>query len=220
MRKFLLWFLTGGVLMTMAFTQDSRTIVFFGDSITQQASKPNGFIDLLQKDLPATGNNHITLVNAGIGGNKITDLFFRFQKDVLDQHPDQVVVYVGINDVWHRDQGTGTDLNKFIVFYKEMIRQLQERDISVLICTPSVIGEKTDYSNRHDGNLNAFANAIRELAAEMKCDLLDLRKEFIQYEVAHNVENREKGILTGDGVHLNDKGNHFVYTLLKEKLAL
>lgn len=210
------------VLFTMvAFQQQTpRKIIFFGDSITKGASKPDGFIEVLNNGLKADNKTHVELVNAGIGGNKITDLFFRFQKDVLSQDPDQVVIYIGINDVWHQNRGTGTDLNKFVLFYEEIIRQLQERDVDVLICTPSVIGEKADFSNKYDGDLNAFSNAIRKIAAKTKVDLLDLRHAFIEYEQEHNPENKEKGILTVDGVHLNPEGNALVAGLLKEKLGL
>jgi len=40
--------------------------------------------------------------------------------------------------------------------------------------------------------------------------LIDLRKIFLAYNVANNPENKTKGILTTDGVHLNAKGNQLV----------
>src|SRR5690606_29216419 len=186
--------------------QQPRKIIFFGDSITKGGSKPGGFIEVLNQELKTAGKNHIELINAGIGGNKITDLFLRFEPDVLSQNPDQVVIYIGINDVWHQNRGTGTDLNKFVTFYQEIIRRLQEKDVEVLICTPSVIGEKADFSNKYDGDLNAFSNAIRKIAQDTGVDLLDLRQAFLDYEKQNNPQNKEKGILTTDGVHLNDEG--------------
>ena len=39
---------------------------------------------------------------------------------------------------------------------------------------------------------------------------------FQDYEKAHNADNKESGVLTGDRVHLNDAGNKFVAeTILK-----
>ena len=41
-------------------------------------------------------------------------------------------------------------------------------------------------------------------------NLVDLRKEVLDYNFKNNPENKEKGILTTDRVHLNDLGNQFV----------
>jgi lysophospholipase L1-like esterase len=78
------------------------------------------------------------------------------------------------------------------------------------MCTPAAIGEKTDFSNELDGDLNNYANIVRSIAAKNKCALIDLRKAFLAYNLANNAENKAKGILTADGVHLNDKGNLLV----------
>lgn len=43
--------------------------------------------------------------------------------------------------------------------------------------------------------------------------MVDLRKSFQDYLKDHNPDNKENGILTGDGVHLNDTGNRFVADL-------
>jgi len=40
--------------------------------------------------------------------------------------------------------------------------------------------------------------------------LVDIRKTFVDYEIKNNTANSENGILTTDGVHLNDKGNELV----------
>ena len=78
------------------------------------------------------------------------------------------------------------------------------------ICTPSTIGEKTDFSNEQDGDLNRYSNIIRKIANESKVQLIDLRDIFHGYELANNKDNKDRGILTSDGVHLNEAGNRFV----------
>ena len=197
-----------------------QKILFFGDSITQDGGKADGFIQILKQGLEAENRSDITLINAGVAGNKITDLFLRFQPDLLEREPDQVVILIGVNDVWHQSKGTGTDLHKFALFYKEMIRQLQARRIKICICTPTLIGERGDHSNKYDGDLNAFSNVIREIAHQTAVDLLDLRQAFISYEQQHNPQQKASDILTLDGVHLNQTGHAFLAKLIKEKLAL
>jgi lysophospholipase L1-like esterase len=198
----------------MAFTvpQKKERIVFFGDSITQAGANPGGYILVLGDMLKQKGvQDQYELMGAGIGGNKVYDLYLRMEDDVLAKNPNTVVIWVGVNDVWHKKtSGTGTDADKFEKFYNALIKKLQAKNIKVLICTPAAIGEKTDFSNELDGDLNKYANIIRGIAQKNNVQLIDLRKAFLDYNLANNPENKDKGILTSDGVHLNPKGNQFV----------
>ena len=200
--------------MLSAFTllQKKQRIVFFGDSITQAGVGPTGFITRMGEMLKQKGlDNDYELVGAGIGGNKVYDLYLRMEDDVLAKNPDVVVIWVGVNDVWHkRTFGTGTDPDKFEKFYNAIIKKLQAKNIKVLICTPAAIGEKTDFSNELDGDLNKYAGIIRNIAKNNNCPLIDLRKLTLDYNLANNKDNKDKGVLTADGVHLNDIGNNTV----------
>lgn len=199
-------------LVSFTGMQQKQKIVFFGDSITQAGVSPTGYITVLGNLIAQKGlKDQYELVGAGIGGNKVTDLYLRLEDDVLAKNPTTVVIWIGVNDVWHkRTGGTGTDANKFEQFYNAIIKKLQARNIKVVMCTPAAIGEKTDFSNEQDGDLNKYAGIVRKIAASNNCTLVDLRKIFLDYNLANNSKNEEKGILTRDGVHLNDKGNTLV----------
>lgn len=192
--------------------QQKQHIVFFGDSITQAGVEPGGYITVLGKMLTEKGlGDQYQLTGAGIGGNKVYDLFLRMEEDVLAKNPNTVVIWVGVNDVWHkRSFGTGTDADKFEKFYQAIIKKFQAKNIKVFLCTPAAIGEKTDFSNELDGDLNKYSGIIRDIARKNNCGLIDLRKTFLSYNLARNPDNKEKGILTNDGVHLNEKGNQLV----------
>ncbi len=84
----------------------------------------------------------------------------------------------------------------------------------MVLCTPAVIGEKNDYTNEQDGDLNKYANIIRKIALDQQLTLVDLRSDFENYERSNNPNNLDRGILTADGVHLNDQGNLFVAKLM------
>ena len=151
------------------------------------------------------------LTGAGVSGNKVYDLFLRMDDDVLAKNPDLVVIFIGVNDVWHkRTSGTGTDADKFVKFYQAIIQKLKANNIEMILCTPAVIGEKTDFTNLLDGEMNEYSKIIRDLAGKNNLALVDLRKIFREYNLTNNPENRTSGILTTDGVHLNAKGNQFV----------
>ena len=202
-----------GCLFLMAFrAPKKKKVLFFGDSITQMGVQKGGYIDVLNTQIKAAGKeDQYELVGAGIGGNKIYDLFLRMDKDVLAEHPDVVVIWVGVNDVWHKASfGTGTDYDKFGIFYNAVVKKIQATGAKVIVVTPAAIGEKTDYSNAQDGDLNQYSAWIRKYAADNQLGLVDLRKTFHEYSVANNPSNKESGILTYDRVHLNDKGNAHV----------
>ena len=196
-------------LSIMSFTiQKKKKIVFFGDSITELAVKPGGFIVKMDSMLQKNSINNFDLVGAGVSGNKIYDLYLRMEDDVLNKDPDVVVIFIGVNDVWHKRLiGTGTDADKFEKFYSAIIKKLTEKNIKVIICTPAAIGEKTDFTNEQDGDLNKYCSIIRSIAAKNNLQLIDLRKIFLEYNLKNNPENKDRGILTRDGVHFNEKGN-------------
>jgi hypothetical protein len=64
-------------------------------------------------------------------------------------------------------------------------------------------------------------NTVPDLQARVERDVIakkpnlifiyiDLRSVFVSYLSKHNPENSEEGILTHDGVHLNDEGNRLI----------
>ena len=205
-------------LIFLAFSNPPKKIrvIFFGDSITQAGVQPNGYIVKMDSIIKHSNlPDSIELIGAGIGGNKVYDLYLRMDDDVLSKNPDVVVIYVGINDVWHKaSSGTGTDPDKFEKFYRAIIKKLQDKNIKVIVCTPSVIGERNDDSNQQDGDLNQYSKIIRAIAKDLSLPVCDLRKGFSDYLIANNPANAEKGILTVDRVHLNEKGNLFVATTM------
>lgn len=213
MNKLILFALFIAAMFLMSFNSAKKQkILFFGDSITEAGAKAGGYIRLLENILNKEGvADQFELIGSGIGGNKIADLYLRLENDVLSKSPDIVVIYIGINDVWHKkSSGTGTDSWKFEGFYDALVKKIQANGAKVVICTPSVIGERTDYSNDLDGELNMFSNIIRAFAKKNNLPLVDLRTAFLNYNIEHNPSNEEKGILTSDRVHLNATGNQLV----------
>jgi len=196
----------------MSFTAKPKKVIFFGDSITQMGVNPGGYITKIDSICRKQGMaDQFEFIGKGIGGNKVYDLYLRLEKDVMAHNPDIVVIYIGVNDVWHKSgAGTGTDADKFVQFYQALIDRMKEKNIRIILASPAVIGERTDFSNQQDGDLNLYSNLVRELANKNKLELVDLRKAFLDYNLKNNPENKDRGILTTDRVHLNQKGNLLV----------
>ena len=192
-------------------------IIFLGDSITQAGVGPKGYVTLVGKALEEKHKDlGVEVVGAGISGNKVPDLQGRLERDVLKKKPTIVVIYIGINDVWHK---RGTSKEKFEEGLKDVIGRIQKEGAQVLLCTPSVIGEKTGGGNEKDKMLDEYSDVSRSVAKALKVPVCDLRKAFTRYLKENNPTNKERGVLTGDGVHLNDAGNKFVAETVLECLG-
>ena len=202
--------------------QKKTLIIFFGDSITQAGVMKGGYINRIQEAINKNSSqDKYELMGAGIGGNKVYDLYLRMDDDVLAKKPDVVVIYVGINDVWHKtSHGTGTDIDKFEKFYIAIIKKLQVQNVKVAVCTPAVIGEKKENTNSQDKDLNAYSDVIRKLAPLYNCALIDLRKAFTTYETQNNADDKESGLLTIDRVHLTASGNQLVADEMMRALSI
>ena len=197
--------------------KDGETIVFLGDSITQQGAGPTGYVTVFREAIEkARPNSGIKVIGAGIGGHKVPDLEARLDKDVLSHKPNVVVIYIGINDVWHSKNGRGTPVEKYDAGLRNLIKRCTDAGARVILSTPSVIGEKHDGSNELDKMLSEYADISRKVAAETSTTLLDLHAAFMGYLKEYNVAGQEKGVLTTDGVHLNDAGNRFVAVRMLE----
>ena len=85
MQKLLLLSVFIGCLFLLSFRDDNKKkIVFFGDSITEAGAKPGGYIKMMEQMLANAGKaQKYELVGAGIGGNKVYDLYLRMENDVL-----------------------------------------------------------------------------------------------------------------------------------------
>lgn len=201
------------ILLFCFFMPQKKTrVVFFGDSITELGVRPGGYVRRIDSICNLENkSDQFEFIGAGISGNKIYDLYLRMDDDVLNKNPDVVVIYIGVNDIWHKKlQGTGTDPDRFEKFYNAILKKLRDRNIKAILCTPATIGEKKGFINQQDGDLNYYSNIIRSIAAKNNLPLIDLRKLFVDYDANNNPDDKDRGVLTTDGVHLNPTGNQLV----------
>jgi lysophospholipase L1-like esterase len=194
-------------------------ILFLGDSITQAGAAPSGYVTIVKEALakkhPDLG---IEVIGAGISGNRVPDLEDRLDRDVIQKKPTLVVIYIGINDVWHSQNGRGTSKSDYEQGLRRIVKRIQEAGARVVLCTPSVIGEKHDGTNSLDAMLEEYSQISRTVAADAHARLIDLRKQFVAHLKSSNKDNAGKGLLTDDGVHLNAAGNRFVAERMLEAL--
>jgi acyl-CoA thioesterase I len=179
-------------------------IVAIGDSITAGGGYLRDIDAVLAQQYPDLKIPKV--INKGIGGQKAEDLVKRFDKDVVQLKPAYATISIGINDVWHR-LGKPHD-EKVLAAYKEnvakMVDQAQKAGVKVVLLTPTLIQE--DPSAEGNKRLTMYVEAEKQIAAEKKCQLVDLHGMFLTALKKKPAEEK-KTWLTGDGVHMKPLGD-------------
>ncbi|MBE9094171.1 SGNH/GDSL hydrolase family protein [Tychonema sp. LEGE 07203] len=206
-----------------------RKIVTVGDSITEAGKYPGGYVWLLQRYLNALyPDRQIEIVNAGISGNKATDMQARFQKDAIDKHPDLVTINAGVNDVWHAffdfqnlqfyPQGnlaTGVSLTEYIDKITQMVLAAKAAGIRVVLLSPTPIREILD--GPENRRLQEYVAAMREIALKNQCLFIDLNAPFREVIGTYQKHaGKTLNLLAADGVHPNPSGYRIIaFTILR-----
>ena len=197
-----------------------KRIVMMGDSITQMGATPHGYVTLINLALKETyPSNPIEVINVGIGGQKAPDMHARFKTDVLDKHPQMVMISVGVNDVWHdfrnpqwtaRDasgnSGRGIKLDIHLKELEAMVMEAKAAGIKVVMLSPTVVYE--DLNCAENKRMIKYVDAQKSLAQKQQVPFVNLNKSFRSVLSAFQKEaGLTQLLLTTDGVHLNDQGN-------------
>lgn len=199
---------------------EGPTILFLGDSITEEASGPDGFITVLAATVAADSDSHNPrLINSGISGLKAPQLLDRLDREIACWKPDVAVVMIGINDVWHSLHREGTPKPDFVARMLEIVQHLRASGALVILATPTVLGESGAGIENLDPIVEDYATAIRRLETTSGVTLCDVRDAFVQHLLLNNPNGLNQGILTRDGVHLTKEGNQLVAETLASCLG-
>ena len=113
-------------------------ILFFGDSITDMGRNRDlmgqafgygvGYVNNVASTLKYENPEKYEIVNRGISGNRVVDLYARVKADVWNHTPDVISILIGVNDVWHEIHGgNGVELNRFEKVYRMLIEDTKEQ---------------------------------------------------------------------------------------------
>jgi lysophospholipase L1-like esterase len=205
------------------------TVVVFGDSTTAPRPSVRVYADCLRSDLPGKGMA-VEVINAGVGGNSTRNARARFEKDVLDRHPDRVVIQFGINDstvnVWAKPPATQAPVTRdqYAANLQYFIQALREQGADVILMTPNPMRwtpklrelyGKPPYRPADPDGLNVtlgpYAACVREVAAGNNVPLVDVYAAFQAYGA---VKGQSVDDLLLDGMHPNDRGHRIIADLL------
>ncbi|MCM2676175.1 SGNH/GDSL hydrolase family protein [Alkalicoccobacillus plakortidis] len=187
------------------------TLILIGDSITENGRFEDpqeigiGYAAIIHDFLTVKHPElNLTVLNKGIGGNRVTDLEARWQQDVIELEPDWVSISIGINDVWRQfDQPEMEQVHPelFEEVYDRLLKQVVDRtDAGIILMEPTIIQEQTD--SKENLTLKPYIEATNKLASKYQAILVPTHQAFQNY-----LEAGSKVPLTTDGVHMNSKGD-------------
>ena len=188
--------------------QPNDDIVFFGDSITDcgrdrdapagaESGWGHGYAAMLCAQLSARHPELLLrLSNKGAGGDRVSDLEARLERDVLSLRPNLVSILIGINDVWREiDSGTPSPLEEFRASYRRILERITASGSELILIDPFVLHIRAEF-NAWRPILDPKIEVVRELAQEFAATHIPMDDIF-----AHASQKRAPAFWAEDAVH-------------------
>ncbi|KAG6972575.1 hypothetical protein JG687_00001413 [Phytophthora cactorum] len=209
-------------------------MVLVGDSLTEKGTMPknNGWVTLLQSDY----RRSVNVVPRGLSGYN-TKWYLKYGVPSIQGEissgvymPTLITIWLGANDA-ALPNGTAMAQHVPVESYKENLVllvlsfQTMAPDAGILLITPPYVDDKVQQKNArkykgdkkdmvaHSNTMaGIYARACVEMANKLKLPVLDLHTYF------NNMTEWERKNVLEDGLHLNMRGNNFMYQQLRLKI--
>jgi len=179
-------------------------LAFIGDSITQAGGYLRVMAYVLKIQYPAL--NLTNFINAGISSQTSGDMSPRFAASVrLDEKPACVFINAGLNDIFRAGLDKPHDPATLAAFRSNIVHMVEEAQaarVRVVLLTPTIWGE--DPGNDPNKRLALYADAMKQIAQEKHCEVVDLHGIFLHALAA---EGKSTHITVSDGIHMNALGD-------------
>lgn len=219
-------------------TSDARDflVVALGDSTTAPRTVDGHPLKVFADVLPnlLAGEGRIpTIVNAGVPGNDTDGARRRFRADVVDRHPQAVIIQFGINDAAidvasdrpaTMPRVALADFRRNLEFF---VDELQRQHVEVLLLTPNPCRWTPELKKTYgkppyrvdDGDglnvvLKEYAEAVRQVAQNRRTPLVDVYARFQQIGATPGQTTDD---LLLDGMHPNARGHQLIAQWIVEE---
>ena len=182
-------------------------ILTYGDSITDAGREASwtqigvGYPAYIAGELLAENPEKYEVVNRGISGNRIVDLYARIKRDVWNHNPDVLSILIGINDIWHGlgDDPNDVELERFVKVYRMLIEDTLKvlPNVKIMLCEPFVLhGNATDPHFEKFSEIKEYAKEIKKMADEYGLTYVPLQAKLDEMAAKFSPQ-----AFAGDGVH-------------------
>lgn len=190
-------------------------ILFQGDSITDCGREREeggsgdplgrGYPALIAKALDAAGQHEV--LNRGISGNRVVDLYARWKVDALRLRPDFISILIGVNDTWHEmKSGNGVEVGRYAQIYRLLLEWTREvlPEVKLVLCEPFILSCGTVTSEWFP-EMEKRREVVRELVHDFDTHWVPFQTEFDQALSRHPAE-----YWAADGVHPTPNGHELM----------
>ncbi len=205
--------------------KDSDVILFQGDSITDgnrgRSKDPNhihghGYQYIIASEMYADNTDKdFDVVNRGVSGDRIAQLYGRWKEDCLNLKPTVVSILIGINDcngVYQCNNGSSPERYKKI--YRYMLDEVLEQnpDTLLVIMEPFFgVSEEEGQNEYMKAHVWEYGKAAKEIAEEYGAVFVPLQDMFDEYANHTDIFK-----LLWDGVHPTTGGHQLIARRWKE----
>ena len=195
-------------------------ILLLGDSITDMERDRNrediypyafgyGYPFIVSSRLGEKDVLKYEVINRGISGNRVVDLYARIKSDCWNLAPDVVSVLIGVNDVWHEiGSSNGVEIDRFERVYDMLIEDTKKAlpNVKMMLLEPFVLhGCATDSEFDRFLAVKEYAKVVKKLAEKYNLVFVPLQERFD--EQAKKVGDDK---LLFDGVHPSIAGSTLI----------
>ena len=201
-----------------------KTFLLQGDSITDAGrSRDNdgvlgyGYPTLVAAEIMHDYPGEFNVINRGISGNRVVDLYARIKRDFINLKPDYLSILIGVNDVWHEysDEPNGVSDDKYRMVYDLLIQEIKAEfpHIKIYILEPFVLRGTATEAHWDD-----FAREVplRAVSAQWLAEKLGLPFISLQDKFDAACEKCEASYWLRDGVHPTAAGHQLIARALME----
>lgn len=174
-----------------------KTIVCLGDSITYGYDNSSKMKDYKQvktpypKALSELLGPNFKVINSGNTGWQAKQTAEHLNELVFKYHPDKVILMLGINDARGSRQGLPVSKNKYFYYMRKIIEQIQDKDIDVLLLTPTPVFHP---------RVKGFNQIGVLIAHELNIEFIDMHYEITKQLEQDNLKLKD---VLADRVHLS-----------------
>jgi predicted GH43/DUF377 family glycosyl hydrolase/lysophospholipase L1-like esterase len=190
------------------YLKSGDTVVFYGDSITEQ-NYYNQWVELYTVTrFPAM---RVHFYGAGVGGDRVTGgsggpIDQRLERDVFSEKPTVVTVMLGMNDGSYGPTTDGIE-STYVNGYEHLLQSIREHapNARLTLLGPSPYDEVTRpqmFPGGYNAAMQHFAEIDRELAEKNLATFVDLNPPVVAaIEKAEKLDPRLAELLLPDRVH-------------------
>ena len=164
-------------------------LVFLGDSMTAMgrekaaagtpAALGAGFVFLIAAELGKRDPWGYSVLNRGVSGDHIYEMYARLPKDVFLEKPDVLTIMIGAEDIPYSANRLATSDARFEKLYRLILDEVRETlpDTRIILMTPysaHYLDEPTLYARMK--RYPWYAELAGKLAAEYGCETIVLQE--------------------------------------------